>query len=159
MLISLSGHKSGDKYLPAGGRRWPSSEEKRPWNVYETISLKKGYRSELHGLNQPKMCVFLNRFVPLYRDSAVTLPNLHTKHNLQLAALSVCSEEMNISSWQTQPGRKQQQSCSNEHGSGLFCPPSPSSLLSACTAGEAARKGARQRLTWDTALFLAHLAM
>lgn len=107
------------------------------------------------GPNQPKMCVFLNRFVPLYRESAVTLPSLHTKHNLQLAALSVCSEEMNISSWQTQPGRKQHRAVLMS--TALGCP--PPQPLSACTAGEAARKGAQQRLTQDTALFLAHLAM
>lgn len=113
------GHKSGDKYLPAGGRRWPSAEEKWPWNFYE----KRLQISCWRGLNQPKICAFLNRFVPFYRESAVTLPSLHTKHNLQLAALSVCSEETNISSWQTQPGRKQHRTVLMSTALDCFAPP------------------------------------
>lgn len=144
------GHKSGDKYLPAGGRRWPSAEEKWPWNFYE----KRLQISCWRGLNQPKICVFLNRFVPFYRESAVTLPSLHTKHNLQLAALSVCSEEMNISSWQKQPGRKQHRTVLMSTALGCFAAPPPT--LHLCQRVQRERQ---HRLTQNTALILAHLAM
>lgn len=149
-------------------RCWSHCRVRNPViNIYQqersdpgTFMKKRLQISCWRGLNQPKMCVFLNRFVPFHRESAVTLPSLHTKHNLQLAALSVCSEEMNISSWQTQPGRKQHRAVLMSTALGCFgSPPHPTQPLSACTAGEAARKGAQQRLTQDTALFLAHLAM